>query len=59
MKVISITEIKQEFSDVLNQLCYQDESFTLQRHGKNVAVMVSIKEYESLMRIKNKIIIVK
>lgn len=45
---IPVSEFKNEIAETLNRVAYAGERVLLQRHGKNVAALVSIKELEIL-----------
>ncbi|MCL2688369.1 MAG: type II toxin-antitoxin system Phd/YefM family antitoxin [Chitinispirillia bacterium] len=48
---IPVSEFKNEISETLNRVAYSGDSIALQRHGKDVAVIISVKKYELLEHI--------
>jgi prevent-host-death family protein len=52
---IPVSEFKNEIAETLNRVAYSGDSITLQRHGKDVAVIISVKKYELLERILERI----
>lgn len=49
---IPVSEFKNEIAEILNRVIYAGERVLLQRHGKDVAALVSMKELEILERIE-------
>ncbi|NLG17733.1 MAG: type II toxin-antitoxin system Phd/YefM family antitoxin [Fibrobacter sp.] len=49
---IPVSEFKNEIAETLNKVVYAGERVALQRHGKDVAVLVSMKELEILEEIE-------
>jgi len=49
---IPVSEFKNEISETLNRVVYAGERVLLQRHGKDVAALVSVKEVELLEEIE-------
>jgi|Deesub1362B_J571_1020462.scaffolds.fasta_scaffold29975_2 prevent-host-death family protein len=49
-KVLGITKARQEFSNVIEQVQYQGDSYIISRHGKPAAAVVPIEVYESWKR---------
>ncbi len=49
---IPVSEFKNEISETLNRVVYAGERVLLQRHGKDVAALVSIKELKILEEIE-------
>jgi prevent-host-death family protein len=49
---IPVSEFKNEIAETLNRVVYAGERVLLQRHGKDVAALVSIKEVEILEEIE-------
>ena len=47
---IPVSEFKNEIAETLNRVAYSGDSVALQRHGKDVAVIISVKKYELLER---------
>ena len=51
---IPVSEFKNEISETLNRVVYAGERVLLQRHGKDVAALVSLKELKILEEIEAK-----
>jgi prevent-host-death family protein len=51
---IPVSEFKNEISETLNRVVYAGERVLLQRHGKDVAALVSLKELKILEEIEEK-----
>jgi prevent-host-death family protein len=51
---IPVSEFKNEISETLNRVVYAGERVLLQRHGKDVAALVSLKELKVLEEIEAK-----
>ena len=49
---LPVSEFKNEIAETLNRVVYAGEHVLLQRHGKDVAAIVSIKELEVLQKIE-------
>lgn len=49
---IAVSEFKNEISETLNRVIYADERVLLQRHGKDVAALISMKELKILEEIE-------
>ena len=43
-----VSEFKNEIAETLNRVVYAGERVSLQRHGKDVAALVSMKDMEFL-----------
>lgn len=50
MTTITAEEARTKFSDILNRAAYRNEPTILTRHGKGVAVVISIGDFELLER---------
>ena len=48
MTTITAEEARTKFSDILNRAAYRNEPTILTRHGKGVAVVISIGDFELL-----------
>jgi antitoxin YefM len=48
MKILSLSEVKTRFSEIVDVVEQQDETVTVTRKGKPVAVIVSKDEYDGL-----------
>ena len=49
-RVLGITEARQEFSNVVERVQYQGDSYIISRHGKPAAAMVPVEVYEGWKR---------
>ena len=49
-RVLGITEARQEFSNVVERVQYQGDSYIISRHGKAAAAVVPVEVYESWKR---------
>lgn len=49
---IPVSEFKNEISETLNRVVYAGERVLLQRHGKDVAALVSMEEFKILEEIE-------
>lgn len=49
---IPVSEFKNEISETLNRVVYSGERVFLQRHGKDVVALVSMKELQILEEIE-------
>lgn len=45
-KTIGVAEVKRQFSEVVGKISRDGEQFIIQRNGKPVAAMVSLKDFE-------------
>lgn len=51
---ISTSDLRKDTADTLNKVAYGGDRITLQRRGKDVAVIVSVEDYELLRAIEDK-----
>ena len=51
---VSTSDLRKNTADVLNKVAYGGEQVALQRRGKDVAVIVSVEDYELLKVIEDK-----
>jgi len=47
-KVMSVAEVKKHFSEVLESIVYLEDRFVIQKRGKPVAAIISMKELSAL-----------
>ncbi len=47
MKILSLSEVKMKFSELVEEVSSRDEEITITRNGKPVAIMVSPDEFDS------------
>lgn len=50
MTRLPASQVRTEFSDVLNRVAYRGERIVLRRRGKDVAALVPMEEFERLER---------
>lgn len=50
MNTTTATEAKLRFGDILGQVIYTKRPTSITKHGKNVAVLVSAEEWQSLQQ---------
>ena len=49
-KVLGITQAREEFSTIVEQVQHQGDSYIISRHGKPAAVVVPVQVYEEWKR---------
>ena len=49
-KELSVTQAREKFSDLVEQVQYQGDTFVISRHGKPAAAVVPIEVYENWKR---------
>lgn len=54
---VTAQEMREQLSDLLNRAAYTSEATLITRQGKEVAVLVSVKDWEELVRLKNDLLI--
>ena len=52
---ISTVDARKNFADIVNKVAYGNEPIVLTRRGQEVAALVSMKEFELLQQIENRI----
>ena len=55
MESISAKKARDQLSDLLNKVAYAGEKFTLTRHGQGVAVLISLKEWQKIAQLLEKL----
>lgn len=50
---VTAQEMREQLSDLLNRAAYTNETSLVTRQGKEVAVLVSVKDWEELVRLRN------
>ncbi len=53
MCVKSVSQVRSEFSEILNRLLYQGERVTIERHGKKIAAMITVEDLELLQMLED------
>lgn len=48
MAKISVSEAREDFSEVVNQVCYSGERMILHRRGKDLVAIVTVSDLEML-----------
>lgn len=51
--VYTVTEFRQLFYELVNRVAYGEHPIVIRRHGKDVAVLISFRDFEILSRIKD------
>jgi len=51
MKRISCKDVRKHMADVINQVAFKAKKFTLTRHGSDVAVILSLDEWNAMEKI--------
>jgi prevent-host-death family protein len=51
---LSTSELRKDTADALNRVVYRGDRIALQRRGKDVAVIVSVEDYELLQAIEDR-----
>ena len=51
MTTLAATELRNRGSEAINRVAYSGDRVLLQRHGKNVAAIVSIEDLEAMTRL--------
>ena len=54
MNRLSTSELRKDMADALNKVVYRGDRIVLQRRGKDVAVIVSVGDYEFLRAIEDR-----
>ncbi|MBL7063727.1 MAG: type II toxin-antitoxin system Phd/YefM family antitoxin [Anaerolineae bacterium] len=49
-RILGITRAREEFSNIIEQVQYQGDSYIISRHGKPAAAVVPIEVYENWKR---------
>jgi prevent-host-death family protein len=55
MTRVASSDIRDDFSDILNRVIYQEERIIVQRHGKDVAVLLPVKDLALLEALEDHI----
>jgi prevent-host-death family protein len=53
MKSITVSDLRKHMNEVLNRVKFGGERIIIVRHGKPVAVIVPLKDFEVLEKLKN------
>ena len=53
MCVKSVSQVRSEFSEILNRLVYRGERITIERHGKKIAAMITVEDLELLQLLED------
>ena len=54
-KEISVGEARDHMSSILNHVAFGGERYTLTRHGREIAVILSIKEWRAIEQLLQKL----
>ena len=55
LKKITTADARKQFSNIINQVAFGNESFVLTRRGEPIAAIVSIKELKLLQELEDRI----
>jgi antitoxin Phd len=55
MTRIAATELRSNFAEACNRVAYGGERILLERHGKDVAALVSVRDVELLQQLEDRI----
>lgn len=55
METLSCREIKDHMADILNKVAYNHKRYKIARHNKEMAIIISIDEWEAIEKILQKI----
>ena len=55
MRRMTTSELRKDISEAVNRVAYTGDRIALQRSGKDVAVIVSVEDYELLSEIENRL----
>lgn len=53
MCVKTVSQVRSEFSEILNRLLYQGERVTIERHGKKIAAIITVEDLELLQMLED------
>lgn len=51
METLSCREVKDHMAEILNRVAYNHKRYKIARHKKNMAIIISIEEWEAIERI--------
>jgi prevent-host-death family protein len=51
MESISCKEVRENMSDVINQVAFKSKRYTVTRHGSAVAILLSLEEWNSIEKL--------
>ena len=51
----SATKVREQFSDTLNRVAYKRDRVLLERHGKIVAAMIPVEDFELLEELEDRL----
>ncbi len=54
MSSYSVTDARKKFADLIGQVQFGGERFTIEKHGKPVAALVSAEDYEILEELEDR-----
>ncbi len=55
METISCKEAKDNMADMLNKVAYGHKRFKIARHNKDIAVIISVEEWDKIEKLLQKI----
>lgn len=55
METLSCREIKDHMAEILNRVAYNHKRYKIARHKKDVAIIISIEEWDAIEKILQKL----
>jgi prevent-host-death family protein len=55
METLSCREIKDHMAEILNRVAYNHKRYKITRHNKDMAIIISIEEWEAIEKILHKL----
>lgn len=55
METLSCREIKDHMAEILNRVAYNHKRYKIARHNKEMAIIISIEEWEAIEKVLQKL----
>lgn len=55
METLSCREVKDHMAEILNRVAYNHKRYKIARHNKDMAIIISIEEWEAIEKILQKL----
>jgi len=55
METLSCREVKDHMAEILNRVAYNRKRYKIARHNKEMAIIISIEEWEAIEKVLQKI----
>ena len=55
METLSCREVKDHMAEILNRVAYNHKRYKIARHNKEMAIIISIEEWEAIEKILQKL----